>query len=236
MRTETVPYREDDAEFDAFVAFPAGEGPHPAIVVCHAWSGRQQFEEDKARALAELGYVGVALDVYGVGVRGTDKASNGALMTPLVQDRAKLRRRLLAGVEAAKGIESVDATRIGAIGFCFGGLCALDLARTGADLRGVVSFHGILRPAEGIAPAPISAKVLVCHGQDDPMVPPEMVAGFVEEMFAANADLRLHAYPDVMHAFTNPAANDAAFGTVYDAGADAASWTSMKRFFTDVFT
>lgn len=236
MRTETVPYREADAEFDAFVAFPAGEGPRPAVVICHAWSGRQPFEEDKARALAALGYVGVALDVYGVGVRGRDKASNGALMTPLVQDRAKLRRRLLAGVEAAKAIEGVDATRIGAIGFCFGGLCALDIARAGADLRGVVSFHGILRGAEGIAPAPISAKVLVCHGQDDPMVPPEMVGAFVQEMVAAKADLRLHAYPAVMHAFTNPAANDPSFGTVYDAAADAASWTAMQRFFADVFT
>ena len=235
MRTETIAYTEGQTQLDAFVAFPEGEGPHPAVLVCHTWGGRSPFEEGKAVMLAELGYVGVAIDLYGVGRRGTDRASSAALMTPLVEDPPTLRRRLAAAVEAAQRLDGVDSTKLGAIGFCFGGLCALELARSGAPLAGVVSFHGNLSVLGGEAPTPIVAKILVCHGQDDPMAPLEMVQGFVQEMHAAGADYRLHTYPKVMHAFTNPDANAPELGLLDDANADEASRQAMERFLSDVF-
>jgi len=123
---------------------------------------------------------------------------------------------------------------MGAIGFCFGGLCAIELARMGAALRGVVSFHGLLKPAEGLD-NDIRAKILVLHGQNDPMVPPADVGAFAEEMLRADADWELHSYAGVVHAFTNPAANDESLGTAYDGDADSRSWIAMTRFFADRF-
>ena len=233
MKTELAPYSEGSDSFDAFVARPEGDGPRPVVMVCHAWGGRDAFAEGKARALAELGYVGAAIDLYGVGKRGTDKASSQALMGALVSDPALLRRRLRASFEAVRGLEGIDPERVGAIGFCFGGLCSLLMARMGLPLRGVVSFHGLLKVGEPLD-AKISAAIMVQHGQDDPMVPPQDLAVFAEEMKRVNADWRLHAYPGVMHSFTNPAANDRAFGTVYDAEADARSWREMKSFLEEV--
>jgi dienelactone hydrolase len=235
MQTQTIPYAEGPDEFDAFIARPDGDEARPAVLICHAWGGRSEFEEGKARALAELGYVGAAIDLYGVGKRGHDKASNQALMMPLVSDPPLLRRRLTAAFEAVRGLDGVDAPRMGAIGFCFGGMCSLLLARMGLPLRGVVSFHGLLKVGGGLDAKP-QARMLVLHGQDDPMVPPADVAAFAEEMKRVGADWELHAYPGVVHAFTNPAAGDPDFGTVYDPGADKRSWVAMRRFFEDVLS
>jgi len=235
MATERIPYREGDDEFEAFVAYDdTKSGKLPAVLISHAWAGQGAFEEEKAQLLADLGYVGIALDNYGVGKRGSTKEENAALMQPLVEDRELLRRRMLAGLELARGLERVDAERIGAMGFCFGGLCTLDLARSGAPLRGVVSFHGILLPS-GLAPEAISSKVLVLHGHDDPMVPPDQVAAFMAEMDDAGADWQVHQYGRTMHAFTNPEANDPDFGTVYDPNAERRSLESMRDFFDEVF-
>lgn len=229
-----VPYRAGDADFDAFVVRPDGEAPRPAIVVCHAWGGRDAFAEDKARAIAELGYVGAAIDVYGVGKRGADKASSEALMTSVLGAPDVLRARLAAAFDAVRSADGVDAARIGVIGFCFGGLCAILMARMGLALRGAVSFHGLLKVGEKLETRPV-APILVLHGQDDPMVPPADVCAFAEEMKRIDADWQLHAYAKTMHAFTNPKANDPTFGTVYDARAASRSWTAMTRFFEDVF-
>ena len=234
MRTETIRYREGSDEFDAFVAHPQGNGERPAVLVLHAWGGRGQFEEDKATALAELGYVGAAVDLYGVDQRGHDRASSQALMMPLVEDPQRLQRRLAAAFNAVTEAPGVDPARVGAIGFCFGGLCSLLLGRMGLPLRGVVSFHGLLKVGTSLDAKP-QARMLVLHGQDDPMVPPSDVGAFAEEMKRVGADWELHAYPGVMHAFTNPAANDPDFGTVYDQTADQRSWIAMRRFLTDVF-
>ncbi len=234
MKTELVRYTEGDDAFDAFVAYPDGAGPHPAVLVCHAFSGRDDFAEDKARKLAELGYVGAAIDVYGIGKRATDRASAQALMGALLADPALLRRRLAAGFQTVRTLDDVDPERMGTIGFCFGGLCSLLTARMGLPLRGVVSFHGILKVGEKLDEK-VHARILVQHGQDDPMAPPSDVGAFAEEMKRVNADWQLHAYPRVMHAFTNPNANDPDFGTVYDAYADRRSWIEMTRFFEDAF-
>jgi dienelactone hydrolase len=233
MTPETISYSEGGDSFDAFIAHPDAPGPAPAILVCHAWGGRDAFAEDKARKLADIGYVGAAIDLYGIGKRGTDKESSAGLMTPLVEDPPLLRRRLTAAYDAVVGLEGVDADRMGAIGFCFGGLCAILSARAGLALRGVVSFHGLLKIGEKLN-ADVQARILVLHGQDDPMVPPSDVGAFAEEMRRIDADWQLHAYPGVMHAFTNPNANDPSFGTVYDEDADRRSWTAMTRFFEEV--
>lgn len=233
MKTETLTYRDGDLECEAFVAYP-DDSNAPCVLVQHAWAGQGDFDREKCRMLAGLGYVGFAVDNYGKGRRGTTKEENQALMTPFVEDRALLRRRLLAGVEAARGLDGIDASRLGAIGFCFGGLCVLDLARAGADLRGVVSFHGLLMPT-GIDDQPIRARVLALHGHDDPMVSKEQLDGFTAEMTAAGADWQLHQYGGAMHAFTNPEANDPDFGTVHEPKAERRSLASMRDFFAEVF-
>ena len=231
--SELIPFSVAGQSFDVFVARPESTGPHPAVMICHAWGGRDAFAEAEARKLAELGYVGAAIDLYGIGKRGTDKESSQALMMPLVSNPAELRTRLKAAFETVQRIDGVDPTRVGAIGFCFGGLCAILGARMGLPLRGVVSFHGLLKVGEPLETKP-RARILVLHGQDDPMAPPEDVGTFAAEMKRIDADWELHAYPGVLHAFTNPQANDRDFGTVYDADADARSRLAMKRFFADV--
>jgi len=207
----------------------------PLVLVAHDWSGLNEFACAKADKLAELGYVGFALDMYGKGKHGNTKEEKSALMAPLIQDRNKLQNRILSAFDAAKKIDQVSTSHIGAIGFCFGGLCVLDLARSGADVKGVVSFHGLLHAPENKAKHVIQSKVLVLHGFDDPMVTMEHVIAFGQEMTHANVDWQLNMYGNAMHAFTNPQANDPGFGTVYNKKADVRSWIAMKKFFKEVF-
>lgn len=232
MHENLISYREGDVALDARVVFPDETGPRPAVLVCHAWGGRDDFAEDKARELAKLGYVGAAIDLYGVGRRGTDRASSEALMTELVSNPPRFRARLTAAFDAVRALEGVDPDRIGAIGFCFGGLSAILLARMGLPLRTVVSFHGLLKIGDRLETRP-QAKLLVLHGQDDPMAPPSDVGAFAEEMKRIDADWELHVYPKTMHAFTNPSANDPSFGTVYEPRAAKRSWAAMTRFLDD---
>ncbi len=185
--------------------------------------------------MAELGYVGFALDMYGKGVLGNSVEENAALMQPFIDDRTMLQKRIFAALAEVKELPWVDSGKIAAIGFCFGGLCVLDLARTGADIQGVVSFHGLLGAPENLTGTRIAAKLLVLHGHDDPMVPPEQVSALQEELTAAGADWQVHVYGHTMHAFTNPVANDPDFGTVYQADADRRSWNSMTAFLQEIF-
>lgn len=235
MPSELIPYREGEDEFDAFVARPDRPGHHPAVLVCHAWGGRDSFAEDRARALAELGYVGAAIDLYGLGKRGTDTASCQALMSALVEDPPRLRRRLAAAFQAVRVLEGVDPERCAAIGYCFGGLCAILGARMGLPLRGVVSFHGSLRIGEPL-PGPVHAKLLIEHGQDDPLVPPAQLGAFAAEMQRLEVDWRLHAYPGVKHSFTDPRADNPALGMAYDADADRRSWAEARAFLAEVLS
>ena len=211
-------------------------GPRPGVLVSHAWSGRSDYEEGKARRLAELGYVAFALDLYGKGVRGSSVEENSALMQPFLDDRAMLQRRLLLSVDTLRQQNEVDATKIAAVGFCFGGLGVLDIARTGEALAGVVSFHGLLGAPANTSGNTVKAKVLVLHGWDDPMAPPEDVLALSRELSDGRADWQLHAYGNTMHAFTNPDANDKALGTVYNAAADRRSWKAMQNFLAELFT
>jgi len=232
----TIDYLDGDTVLEGFFAYDdALVGVRPLVLIHHAWLGRDQFVADKARALAELGYLGFAVDTYGKGVLGRSAEENAKLMAPFMHDRSMLQRRLTAGLTAAKMLPWADNRKIAAIGFCFGGLCALDLARTGADLLGAVSFHGLLMPPVNIPEPRVKAKILALHGHDDPMVTPEQVNAFEAEMTRAGVDWQIHVYGSTMHAFTNPLANDPGFGTVYQPSADKRSWLSMRNFFEEIF-
>lgn len=200
-------YRAGDLDCEAYIAWPAGDGPHPAVLIAPTVRGPTQLECDRAEALARDGYVAVVIDHYGHEKRDLGEEAF-ALMNELLGDRARLRRQLLDTLSFATALEGVDSARAAIIGYCFGGLCALDLARTGTiGIRGAVSIHGIFsRPELEEQPA-IHAKVLVLHGWDDPLAPPSDVLALTEEMSAARADWQLHAYGHTVHGFTNPAAN-----------------------------
>lgn len=230
-------YQHDRLAMDALLVAPDGaEQPRPAVLIAHAWGGRSEFEEGRARAIAELGYVGIAIDVYGKGVRGSNADENSALMQPLLDNRQRLQARLHAALAAARDQAEVDETRIAAIGYCFGGLCVLDLARAGADVAGVVSLHGLFHPPEqfGLAPT-ITAKILVLHGYDDPMAPPEAMVGLAGELSRAKADWQIHAYGQTLHSFSKPGANDPDAGIAYSADAERRSWIALQSFLAELF-
>ncbi|QHG92581.1 carboxymethylenebutenolidase [Coxiella endosymbiont of Amblyomma sculptum] len=236
MYIQTIEYRNDGVVFQAYVAYEDSVGQkRPVVLIAHAWGGRDAFVEEKARCLAKLGYVGLATDVYGKGILGDNPETNRKLMLPLVQDRKRLLQRFTAGLEVTEQIKIADVTKIAAVGYCFGGLCVLDLARSGANLKGVVVFHGLLQASKEIPARNIQAKVLVMHGYEDPMVPPNVVLEFEEEMTIAKAEWQLHTFGKTMHAFTNPKANDFSMGTVYNLQADKHSWFETLRFLEEIF-
>jgi len=236
IQTRSVDYHDGDVVLEGLVAWDDSvEGPRPGILVSHAWGGRGEFEDGKARRLAELGYTGFALDLYGKGVRGSNPEENAALMQPLLDDRPMLQNRLLVSLNALRNQPEVDAGNVAAIGFCFGGLCVMDIARTGEDMAGVVSFHGLFGSPGNTEGNRIRAKMLVLHGWDDPMATPDQAVALAAELTSMGADWQLVGYGNTMHAFANPEANDPGMGTVYNADADARSWVAMKNFLAEIF-
>jgi dienelactone hydrolase len=234
MREQYIEYRDGETLLEGFLCYDESQpGPRPAVLITHAWGGRDEFVERKARRLAWQGYACFALDNYGKGKRGTTPEECSALMTPFMNDRAALRKRLLAGLATVKALPIVDGRRVAVMGFCFGGLCALDFARADADVRGVVSFHGMLK-SSGLTEPKIRARVLMLHGYDDPLAPPEDVLAVAREFTAAGADWQLHAYGQTVHAFTNPVANNRAGGMQYDETADRRSWHALEEFLSEV--
>lgn len=235
MRQEYVEYTHGKTLLEGFFACDdASAAPKPGVLIAHAWGGRTEFVIEKAKELAALGYAAFALDNYGKGVLGSGPEENSKLMAPFLEDRGLLRDRLTAGLDALKRQSGVDPSRVAIMGYCFGGLCALDLARSGADIRGAVSFHGLLMPP-GLEQRPVKAKVLALHGYADPMVPPQQVLDFGTEMTEAGVDWQLHAYGGVLHGFTMPEANDLKLGALYDASAARRSWQAMLDFFQEIF-
>ncbi len=210
-------------------------GPRPGVLVCHTIRGRTEFEEGKAEALAELGYAALVVDLYGTHTRGSDIDTLRELMNSHKDDRPRLQKLLLEWVDVIAGQDEVDADRLGGIGFCFGGLCVLDIARTGANVKGVVSFHGLFEAPGNTSGNAIRAKVLILHGWDDPLAPPDMVLALGKELTSMGADWQINAYGNTLHAFTNPAANDSSAGTVYDDNANRRSWAAMCYFLGEVF-
>ena len=230
LEGRVVEYSDQETVFEGYVVSPPQAGPDLAcVVLTHDWSGLTEPTKRLARRYAALGYVCFALDVYGKGVRGDPVGINAHLMDPLMADRALLRRRLLAGYEAAARLAGVDRSRMAAVGYCFGGLCALDLARASApNLKAVVSFHGGLRPPDAAQRTQIDASILLLHGWGDPTVPPEDVIAIAGELTEARADWQLHAYGHAQHAFTFEEARFPERGIVYDRKADERSWAAMR--------
>ncbi len=234
--SNTVIYLDGDVVLEAFFAVDdALSGRRPTVLINHTWAGRDNFVAEKAKKLAALGYVGFAVDMYGKGVLGSNPEQNMQLMQPFMTDRAMLQKRMQAALTAVKLMPWVDDSKIAAIGFCFGGLCSLDLARTGADIKGVVSFHGLLAAPGNTEGNTVKAKILALHGRDDPLVPLEQRLAFEQEMTEAGADWQLHTYGHTMHAFTNPLANAPESGMVYRPNADRRSWMAMQNFLAEIF-
>lgn len=235
MEMRAVDYEHDGVTLRGKVALPTGSDSAPGVLVAHDWTGRNAMAERVAGELAQHGYVGLALDMYGEGRTGASIEDKAALMAPLAKDRELLMGRMNAALDALRGLARVDGSRTAAIGFCFGGKCVLDLARSGADVGAVVSFHGLLDPPPDALCKPIRARVLALHGHRDPMVPPEVVTAFEQQLEASKADWELHVYGHAVHAFTNPAANDASFGTVYDERVARRAFAAMHGLFDEVF-
>jgi dienelactone hydrolase len=236
IHTETVDYKQGDTTLEGYLAYDDSfSGKRPGVLVVHQWMGLTDYEETRAVMLANLGYVAFCADIYGKGVRPQNYKDAGAEATKYKTDRALLRLRVNAGLDELKKSELVDTNRVAAIGYCFGGTTVIELARSGADLQGIVSFHGGLdspTPADG---KNIKCKVLICHGADDPFEKPEDLAAFEKEMRDAGVDWRLIKYGGAVHAFTQPMADGSLPGAKYNERADKRSWADMKSFFAEIF-
>jgi len=235
---KTVEYQHDGVTLEGFHVYDdAVTGQRPAVLVIHQWTGLTDYEKERSRMLAQLGYNVFAADIYGKGVRPVPPAA-GQEAGKYKGNRELYRGRLKAGLEELKKEEHTDPLKIAAIGYCFGGTGVLELARSGANITGVVSFHGGLDAADGMAATKgnVTAKVLVCHGAVDPFVPTEQVQAFGKEMEEAGADWQFVAYGSAVHGFTQKmAGNDPSKGAAYNEKADKRSWDAMKTFFAEIF-
>lgn len=236
MIIRTLDYQDGNTQLEGYLAYYESNVKKPVVLVAHDWGGRRELACKGAEKIADMGYVGFALDMYGKGIFGADgdAEGNSALMGPFVQDRAFLRRRISAALCVVRELPQIDANKIAAMGYCFGGMCVLELARSGADVMGVISIHGLFSPGK-IINEKITAKVLCLHGHDDPMVPPEQVLAFQTEMTEARVDWQTHIYGGTMHAFTNTKANNPSFGTVYNEIAAKRAYQSIENFLQEIF-
>jgi len=233
----SVEYAEGETELEGVWYHDQSlEGPLPAVLVYHAWGGPGDYEERRARQLAELGYAAFVADIYGKGVRPESRQERAAEAGKYRADRELMRARARAAFDLLAADERVDADRIAAIGYCFGGGVALELARSGAPLAGAVSFHGNLATPDPSDARNIQGRVLVLHGADDPFVPDEEVLAFQEEMREAGVDWQLIAYGGAVHSFTHrEAGDDPSTGAAYHEPSDRRSWQAMKQFLQEVF-
>jgi dienelactone hydrolase len=236
IRTEVREYKQGDATLEGVVVYDdAISGKRPGVLIVHQWKGLGAYEKKRAEMLAKLGYAVFAADIYGKGIRPTDPKDAAGMAGKYKGDRALLRDRVNAGLEMLKKQPQVDASRVAALGYCFGGTTVLELARSGADLKAVVSFHGGLNTPTPEDAKNIKAKVLALHGADDPFVPPAEVTAFEDEMRKAKVDWQLVAYGNAVHSFTDwNAGNDNSKGSAYNENADKRSWEAMKVFFAEV--
>lgn len=236
IKTETVEYKDGDTTLEGYLAYDATiAGKRPAVLVVHQWKGLTDYEKKRCEMLAKLGYVAFAVDIYGKGIRPGTVQEAGAQAGKYKSDRALLRQRAKAGLAWLRKQERVDGKRIAAIGYCFGGTTVIELARSGADLAGVVSFHGGLdspKPEDG---KNIKCKVLALHGADDPFVPEKDLAAFEDEMRAAKVDWQLVQYGGAVHSFTDWNADGSMKGAQYNERADQRSWEDLQQFLTELF-
>ena len=235
MTDVTTIASEFEGEKLASVWLPPRTSSAPAVLIFPTVMGLSDLEIGFARKLNALGYGAMVADPFGSSTRGGDLKTMFGEMGRLKGDRAALRRRVVSLLDVLRARLGVDASRIAVTGYCFGGLCALDLARSGADVRGVASFHGLFE-APPLDPQPIKAKVVAYHGWDDAMVPPEAVVGLAKELTEAGADWQIHAYGHVRHGFTNPNASHMGIAAVaFDQAAARRSWAALEDYLAELF-
>lgn len=236
---KVVEYEHQGVKLEGFQTYDDGiEGKRPSVLIIHQWTGLGDYEKMRARMLAQAGYNVIAADIYGAGVRPQPPAA-GEEAGKYKEDRQLFRGRLLAGLDVLKQDERTDEGKIAAIGYCFGGTGVLELARAGAEIAGVVSFHGGLSAAEGMEArqGKTAARILCLHGALDPFVPEAEVDGFQKEMTAAETDWQLINYGGAVHSFTQKSAgDDISKGAAYDKKADERSQAHMEVFFEEIFS
>ncbi|HXC98579.1 MAG TPA: dienelactone hydrolase family protein [Verrucomicrobiae bacterium] len=238
IHSKLVEYRDGDTLLEGYYSYDDSiiKGKRPAVLIVHQWMGLTDYEKKRADMLATLGYNVFAVDIYGKGVRPKDTKEAGALATKYKTDRDLLRRRVSAGLDVLEKSELTDPKRVAAIGYCFGGTTVIELARSGADIAGVVSFHGGLdspKPEDG---RNIKCKVLAMQGADDPFVTPKDMAAFEDEMRKNQVDWELIKFGGAVHSFTQwDAGSDNSKGAAYNEEADKRSWEDMKQFFAEIF-
>ena len=237
IKTREIEYRQGETVLQGFVAWDdAARGRRPGVLVVHEWWGHNEHARNQARRLAEAGYVGLALDMYGKGKVTTHPQDAQAFVTEVTKDPAVLAARFNAALEQLKRDPHVDTTRLAAIGYCFGGAVVLGMARGGADLAAVVTFHGALATTSPAQPGKVKARILVLAGGADPFVPPEQLEAFKREMQAAGARFEVITYPGAKHGFTNPSAAQYGMAQLaYDAAADRESWAAMLKLFKEIW-
>ena len=239
MQAKPVEWKQGKQRFSGYLVYnDSNTTKRPGLMMVPDWKGVTPASVEKAKLIANAGYVVLVADVFGKGVRPKDDKAAGALVGKIYQDLPALRARAAAALDFLRSQAAtapIDTNRIGAFGFCFGGKTVLELARSGADLAGVVSFHGGLSSPTPADAKNIKAKVLVCHGADDPFVPADEVLAFQKEMREAKADWQFVAYGGAVHSFTDKnAGNDNSKGAAYHAQADLRSWREMKMFLDEV--
>ena len=240
LHTETVTYRAGDTALQGYLAYDLKQsGERPGVMVIHEWWGLNDYIKRRAQMLAELGYTALAIDMYGNGKTATHPDEAGALMNEVLNDMDSATARLQAAYDCLQARPQTDANKVAAMGYCFGGAAALHGARIGMNLAGVVSFHGALGSFHKPEPGTVKARILVCHGAADALIPADDIDAFKQEMDDADADYQFIAYNGALHGFTNPQAteNGRKYGLplAYDAEADEQSWQTMQAFFKEIF-
>ena len=237
IHTENIEYKDGDFSLEGYIAYDESfTGMRPGVLVVHEWMGLVDYTKMRCEMLAKLGYFAFAADIYGKGNKPNNSDEAGKQASMYRNDRLLMRSRINAALEEIKKQKLVNSSKIAAIGYCFGGTVALELARSGADIKGVVSFHGNLDTPNPSDAKNIKAKILICHGGADPHVPAEQVKAFEKEMNDAGVNFKFISYEGAVHSFTNPnSGNDPSKGAAYNEKADKTSWEDMKNFFTDIF-
>lgn len=228
-------YQDGATELEASISYPKANNA-PIILVCHAWSGKDQFAEETVARISEWGYVGVAIDMYGKGVVGKSQQENARLKQPFLDDRALLKNRLQKGFDLARSLKDADGSKVAAIGFGFGGLCALDLARSKVALKGAVAFYGHFEESAESRNQDIKSKILILHGAEDSVVPASEVLEFGTRLNKLDVDWQCHIFGRTLHAFMNPASNAPAVGIAFQEDSAKRAWQLTRCFLDELLS